>query len=202
MAVLLARESKLFEFRAIGGKVNDLLLNYLCHFLFLFMNVCLSLSNQVEVSMRGSDMFIGTVLKSLEIEDLVSRSGSNESCYLARSFIQSSVALPSFKDAEIKNPEGNDLSSSEGEEKFYEAPEILVDSVDYTSLRTPSFSRMDGLLPVDNRNITMPSSERIESLDSFVKAQIVIYHQTSPQYNNIDNQVKKFLFIHLSVRRC
>ncbi|CAF2233174.1 unnamed protein product [Brassica napus] len=163
MAVLLARESKLFEFRAIGGKV--------------------------EVSMRGSDMFIGTVLKSLEIEDLVSRSGSNESCYLARSFIQSSVALPSFKDAEIKNPEGNDLSSSEGEEKFYEAPEILVDSVDYTSLRTPSFSRMDGLLPVDNRNITMPSSERIESLDSFVKAQIVIYHQTSPQYNNIDNQV-------------
>lgn len=163
MAVLLARESKLFEFRAIGGKV--------------------------EVSVRGSDMFIGTVLKSLEIEDLVSRSGSNESCYLARSFIQSSVVLPSFKDAEIKNPEGNDLSSSEGEEKFYEAPEILVDSVDYTSLRTPSFSRMDGLLPVDNRNITMPSSERIESLDSFVKAQIVIYHQTSPQYNNIDNQV-------------
>lgn len=202
MAVLLARESKLFEFRAIGGKVYDLLLNYLCHFLFLFMNVCLSLSNQVEVSVRGSDMFIGTVLKSLEIEDLVSRSGSNESCYLARSFIQSSVVLPSFKDAEIKNPEGNDLSSSEGEEKFYEAPEILVDSVDYTSLRTPSFSRMDGLLPVDNRNITMPSSERIESLDSFVKAQIVIYHQTSPQYNNIDNQVKKFLFIHLSVRRC
>ncbi|CAH8391411.1 unnamed protein product [Eruca vesicaria subsp. sativa] len=163
MAVLLARESKLFEFRAIGGKV--------------------------EVSLRGSDMFIGTVLKSLEIEDLVSRSGSNESCYLARSFIQSAVVLPSFKDAEIKNPEGNDLSSSEGEEKFYEAPEILVDSVDYTSLRTPSFRRMDGLLPVDNRNITMPSSEGIESLDSFVKAQIVIYHQTSPQYNNIDNQV-------------
>uniref|UniRef100_A0A1J3IIE4 Putative vacuolar protein sorting-associated protein 13A n=1 Tax=Noccaea caerulescens TaxID=107243 RepID=A0A1J3IIE4_NOCCA len=163
MAVLLARESKLFEFRAIGGKV--------------------------EVSMRGSDMFIGTVLKSLEIEDLVSRSGSNESCYLARSFIQSSVVLPSFEDAEIKNPEESDLTSSEGEEKFYEAPEILVDSIDYTSLRTPSFSRIDGLLPVDNENITMPSNEATESLDSFVKAQIVIYHQTSPQYNNIDNQV-------------
>lgn len=168
-------------------------------FLYLFfLNVCLSLSNQVEVSMRGSDMFIGTVLKSLEIEDLVSRSGSNESCYLARSFIQSSVVLPSFEDAEIKNPEESDLTSSEGEEKFYEAPEILVDSIDYTSLRTPSFSRIDGLLPVDNENITMPSNEATESLDSFVKAQIVIYHQTSPQYNNIDNQVDRFLILHIS----
>ncbi|CAN8324888.1 unnamed protein product [Cochlearia groenlandica] len=163
MAVLLARESKLFEFRAIGGKV--------------------------EVSMRGSDMFIGTVLKSLEIEDLVSRSDSNESCYLARSFIQSSVVLPSFDDAEIINNEGNDVTSSEGEENFYEAPEILVDSVDYTSLRTPSFSRIDGLLPADNKNMTMPTNQATESLDSFVKAQIVIYHQMSPQYKNIDNQV-------------
>ncbi|VVA93348.1 unnamed protein product [Arabis nemorensis] len=162
MAVLLARESKLFEFRAIGGKV--------------------------EVSMRGSDMFIGTMLKSLEIEDLVSHSGLNEPCYLARSFIQSSV-LPSFEDAESRNLEGIDRTSSEGEEKFYEAAEILVDSIDYTSLRTPSFSRVDGLLPAYNKNITRPSNETTDSLDSFVKAQIVIYHQTSPQYKNIDNQV-------------
>ncbi|KAL1194607.1 hypothetical protein V5N11_031431 [Cardamine amara subsp. amara] len=163
MAVLLARESKLFEFRAIGGKV--------------------------EVSMRGRDMFIGTVLKSLEIEDLVSHSGLNEACYLARSFIQSSEVLPTFEDAESRSPERNDPTSSEGEDKFYEAPEILVDSIDYTSLRTPSFSRIDGLLPVENKNITRPSNETTESLDSFVKAQIVIYHQTSPQYKNIDNQV-------------
>lgn len=134
-------------------------------------------------------MFIGTVLKSLEIEDLVSHSGLNESCYLARSFIQSSEMLPSFEDAESRSPERLDPTSSEGEEKFYEAPEILVDSIDYTSLRTPSFSRIDGLLPVDNKNITKPSNETTESLDSFVKAQIVIYHQTSPQYKNIDNQV-------------
>ncbi|EOA17894.1 hypothetical protein CARUB_v10006303mg [Capsella rubella] len=161
MAVLLASESKLFEFRAIGGKV--------------------------EVSMRGTDMFIGTVLKSLEIEDLVSHSDLNESCYLARSFIQSAEVVPSFEDAESRSPEGIEPTSSEGEEKFYEAPEILVDSIDYTSLRTPSFSRMDGLLPDDNKNITR--HEKNESLDSFVKAQIVIYHQTSPQYKNIDNQV-------------
>ncbi|XP_019086561.1 PREDICTED: uncharacterized protein LOC104718635 [Camelina sativa] len=137
--------------------------------------------------MRGTDMFIGTVLKSLEIEDLVSHSGLNESCYLARSFIQSSEVVPSFEDAESRSPEGNDPTTSEGEENFYEAPEMLVDSIDYTSLKTPSFSRIDGLLPVDNKNITR--NETTESLDSFVKAQIVIYHQTSPQYENIDNQV-------------
>lgn len=146
-------------------------------------------------------MFIGTVLKSLEIEDLVSHSGLNESCYLARSFIQSSEVVPSFEDAESRSPEGNDPTSSEGEENFYEAPEILVDSIDYTSLRTPSFSRIDGLLPVDNKTITRPSNETTESLDSFVKAQIVIYHQTSPQYKNIDNQVDSFLLLHLPVGR-
>lgn len=142
-------------------------------------------------------MFIGTMLKSLEIEDLVSHSGLNEPCYLARSFIQSSVALPSFEDSESRNLEGSDLISSEGEEKFYEAAEILVDSIDYTSLRTPSFSRVDGLLPAYNNNITRPSNETTDSLDSFVKAQIVIYHQTSPQYKNIDNQVNSFLPLHI-----
>jgi len=203
MAVLLARESKLFEFRALGGKVRWWYASKLsfCHFLFFLLKVCLPLTNQVEVSMRGSDMFIGTVLKSLEIEDLVSHSGLNESCYLARSFIQSSEMLPSFEDAESRSPERLDPTSSEGEEKFYEAPEILVDSIDYTSLRTPSFSRIDGLLPVDNKNITKPSNETTESLDSFVKAQIVIYHQTSPQYKNIDNQVDSFLLLHLRIRR-
>ncbi|XP_010540792.1 PREDICTED: uncharacterized protein LOC104814451 [Tarenaya hassleriana] len=162
VAVLLAKERKLFEFRAIGGKV--------------------------ELSMRGSDMFIGTVLKSLEIEDLVRQTGLSEPCYVARSFIQSSDILPSSGDVKSPNLEGSDLTSSEGEEKFYEAPETLADSFDYTSLRIPSFSRIEGLLPVDSK-VTGLSPETSESLDSFVKAQIVIYHQSSPQYENIDNQV-------------
>lgn len=85
-------------------------------------------------------MFIGIVLKFLEIEDLVSCFGLNEFCYLVRFFIQFFVVFLFFKDVEIKNFEGNDFFFSEGEEKFYEVLEILVDFVDYIFFRIFSFS--------------------------------------------------------------
>ncbi|RLN19158.1 hypothetical protein C2845_PM02G19660 [Panicum miliaceum] len=79
--ILLAKESSLFEFRAVGG--------------------------QVELSIKGGNLLIGTILGSLEIED-----------------------------------------------QYY-----------YPGSPVPRF------------------------LASFVKAQIVIYDQHSPQYNNLDNRV-------------
>ncbi|TYI15495.1 hypothetical protein ES332_A08G190100v1 [Gossypium tomentosum] len=177
--VLLAEEYPLFEFRAIGG--------------------------QVELSIKGNDMFIGTMLKSLEIEDMICCSTVSKPCYLARSFIRSADAHSVLEDASIV------LSPSEGDEKFYEAPENLVDSVESTtptprkaselvslqgflssgktSLPTQSFSRVTGLLP-DGK--LLPRTEDIElsdTLNSFVKAQIVIYDQNSPLYDNIDMKV-------------
>lgn len=169
---------------------------------------------QVQLSIRANDLFIGTVLKSLEIEDLVGIHGVSQPCYLARSFIHSSNAHSSSDDAAIQSLDSNDLTLSEGE-KFYEAPENLADSTDNAmqspqtvskhlspqywlpseklSLKTPSFNRVAGLVPdnaVENR---MEDTEVIKTLDSFVKAQIVIYDQNSPLYNNIDKRVGIFV---------
>ncbi|KAF7828516.1 Vacuolar protein sorting-associated protein 13C [Senna tora] len=168
MKVLLAEEKHLFEFRAIGG--------------------------QVELSIRENDIFIGTILKSLEIEDLVCCSEISRPCYLARSFI-GTADTHSFYD--------------KTGEKFYEAPDTLADvdspmqspggtsdclsssqgqvPLGCSSSGRPKFSRVAGLLPSDT------STEGIEpsyTLESFIKAQIVIYDQNSPQYNNIDKQVR------------
>lgn len=175
MRVLLAEESRLFEFRAIGG--------------------------QIELSIRGSDIFIGTVLKSLEIEDLVCCNRLSQSCYLARSFIGSVNSPSSSNNAGNQSFDSKDLSQSEGDE-FFEAPENLFDSVDspmksagnllslgMSSLSPPSFSRIHGLLPDDALQTKREDIEVIGSMDSFVKAQIVIYEQNSPLYNNIDKQV-------------
>lgn len=184
LKVLLAEESRLFEFRAIGG--------------------------QVEVSLRKNDMFIGTVLKSLEIEDLVSCSSVSRPCYVARSFIGSTDAS-TFDDARNQSFENNDAGTSEGDDKFYEAPENLADSSDYPmqSPRTisgnlsdqkllrseslfsklPSFTHIRGLLPRDVLQTTKEDVDHTDTLDSFVKAQIVICDQNSPRYNNIDTQV-------------
>ncbi|OMP08180.1 hypothetical protein COLO4_06705 [Corchorus olitorius] len=182
--VLLAEEYPLFEFRAIGG--------------------------QVELSRKGNDMFIGTVLKSLEIEDLICCNTVSRPCYLARSFIRSADACSSMDDAGNQSVESNDVSPSEGEDKFFEAPESLVDSADCTtatpqkasglvlqrffsakepSFMAPSFSRVTGLLPDDNLLVRREDNEVTDTLDSFVKAQIVIYDQNSPLYNNIDMKV-------------
>ncbi|XP_058190168.1 uncharacterized protein LOC131307586 isoform X5 [Rhododendron vialii] len=175
--VLLAEEGRLFEFRAIGG--------------------------QVELSIRANDIFIGTVLKSLEIEDLVCRKGGSPPCYLARSFIRST-------DATSVNSglfDSSDFDQCEGDDKFYEASENLNDSVDspmrniseYLSsrssvlekslLKPPSFSRVIGLLPNDSLQSSSDGVESADKLDSFVKAQVIIYDQSSLLYHNIDKRV-------------
>lgn len=157
-------------------------------------------------------MFIGTVLKSLEIEDLVGIHGVSRHCYLARSFIHSSDAHLSSDEPAIRSVDSNDLSEGE---KFYEAPEDLVDSADHAmqspqtvsknlssqiwlpsenlSLKTPSFIRLAGLIPDDTVENRMEDAEVTETLDSFVKAQIVIYDQNSLLYHNIDKRVGIFL---------
>ncbi|KAA8522113.1 hypothetical protein F0562_012573 [Nyssa sinensis] len=185
MKVLLADESRLFEFRAIGGRV--------------------------ELSIRENEMFIGTVLKSLEIEDLVSCKGMSQPCYVARSFFQSADAISVFNDGESQGNDGNDLNQCEGDDNFYEASENLNDSVDSpmhslgnmsdklssqislpsekTSLQPPSFSRVAGLLPDDIVHAGSDLMELNDTLDSFVKAQIVIYEHNSLLYKSIDKQV-------------
>lgn len=166
----------------------------------------------MELSIRANDMFIGTLLKSLEIEDLVSCEGVSHSRYLARSYIGSVDATLSFEDTGNSTYDNDDLNQNEGDDKFFEAPEDLVDFVDspmqslgdkYPSsqnllsteqslLKLPSFSRIDGLLPGEalqiRGNVDLP-----DALDSFVKAQIIIYDQNSPLYNNVDKQVGCFL---------
>lgn len=171
--VLLAEENHLFEFRAIGG--------------------------QVELSIRENDTFIGTVLKSLEIEDLVCCNGVSQPCFLARSFVQSSDVHLSFDDTGNQTFDNNNSTPSEGEDKFYEAPENLVNSdypspqnslsSEYSSFKPPSFSRVAGLLPGDVVQARMDDIEIMNTMDSFVKAQIVIYDQNSSLYKNIDTQV-------------
>ncbi|KAM7253783.1 hypothetical protein ACFE04_031465 [Oxalis oulophora] len=185
--VLLADESRLLEFRATGG--------------------------HVEISIRENDMFIGTVLKSLEIEDLICSNRASRRCYIARSFIGNvETDLLLLADAGKQNLDGHDRTSSEGEDNFFEASESLVDTLDtfstprnmteyYLSARSPfpsgdfsfkapSFSRVAGLLPTDDlAQTTKGDIELAETLDSFVKAQIVIYDQNSPLYKNTDKQV-------------
>ncbi|POO03118.1 Vacuolar protein sorting-associated protein [Trema orientale] len=182
--VLLTEEIRLFEFRAIGG--------------------------QVEVSIRANDMFIGTVLKSLDIEDLVSCSNVSQRCYLARSFIGSADAYLTFDDERNQSVDNSDIETSEGDDKFYEAPENLADSVDYPmksprtlsgnlssqkllksdslSYKLPSFTHIPGLLPQGVLQTT-EEVQHSDIMDSFVTAQLVISDQNSRTYNNVDKKV-------------
>lgn len=176
--VLLTKENRMFEFRAIGGRV--------------------------ELSIRSDDIFIGTVLKSLEIEDLVSCKSTSKPCYLARSFIGNSDAAPALDSTGRQNSESNGISrsQSEGDDNFYEAEENLMD-VDFpteyfgsqkslpseiATLKPPNFNRVAGLLPVDSDQ-SQSDVQPAEQLDSFVKAQIVIHDHNSPLYDNIDKRV-------------
>ncbi|XP_042953951.1 uncharacterized protein LOC122290372 isoform X2 [Carya illinoinensis] len=183
MNVLLAEESNLFEFRAIGG--------------------------QVELSIIENDMFIGTVLKSLEVEDLICCNKVSCPCFLARSFIGSTDANSSFYD--VGDQSADNCVTPSGDDTFYETAENLVDSVDnppwspkneseclgssnlprseILSLKPPSFNRISGLLPTDAIGTKRQDIKLSDTLDSFVKAQIIIYDRNSPGYNNIDNQV-------------
>ncbi|KAI6702353.1 hypothetical protein NL676_011489 [Syzygium grande] len=182
MRVLIAEENRLFEFRAIGG--------------------------QVELSVRASEMLIGTVLRSLEIEDLVSSKGISKRRYLARSFIGSADVLSPFDDVKSQSINSDDRAASEEDDKFYEAPESLADSIDLPvqsstslsdnqradfsqslSLKPPSFIRTPGLLPYDTHETKGGDSELKDTLNSFVKAQIIVLDHNSAFYNNIDKQV-------------
>ncbi|CAN4127752.1 unnamed protein product [Withania somnifera] len=158
---LLAEERGLFEFRATGGRV--------------------------ELSIRGNDIFIGTLLKALEVEDLVCRTGMSGSSH------------PLLNDVESQC---NDSSQFEGEEKFYEASENLNDLAESpyssgnsllsekTMSKAPSFDRFAGLLPIDvNESGNANSVILTDTLDSFVKAQVAIYDQKSPRYTSIDTKV-------------
>ncbi|XP_031125724.1 uncharacterized protein LOC116028070 isoform X1 [Ipomoea triloba] len=179
--VLLEEENRLFEFRATGGRV--------------------------ELSIRGKDIFIGTVLKSLEIEDLVCPSGMLQPCYLARSFISSDTQI--VIDAQGQGCNSNSSSQFEAEEKFYEAPEDLNDidsphalgggsgllspttsfSPGRTIIKAPSFNRIAGLLPTEATENGSNLMEVTDTFDSFVKAQVIIFDQNSPLYSNIDTKV-------------
>lgn len=176
----------------------------------------------MELSIRANDMFIGTLLKSLEIEDLVCGKGVSQPCYLARSFIGSVDVPSSFEDAGNPSYDNNGLIQNEGddkffeapEDKFFEAPEDLIDFVDCPMqslggkhlssqsqnsfppekplLKPPSFSRVAGLLPAEALQ-TRRDIDLTDALDSFVKAQIIIYDRNTPLYNNVDKQVGSFL---------
>nr|XP_009413254.1 PREDICTED: uncharacterized protein LOC103994598 isoform X1 [Musa acuminata subsp. malaccensis] len=174
--MLVSHENRLFEFRAIGG--------------------------QVELSMREKNIFIGTVLKSLEIEDQFCYEGGRTPRYIARSFINSEEAtalhnLSSFTDIGADKVKNNSFKKSDSE-KFFEALDDLDDLVDNfsgqdsfpspkLSLKPPSFCRIPGLTP-DAENWSL-NLNRNDILDSFVKAQIIIYDQSSSHYNNLDNKV-------------
>lgn len=164
---------------------------------------------QVELSVRAtSDIFIGTVLKALEIEDLFCCKGRSQICYIARSFIRSSDAPSLLDNVNIQTQSSNDVSHLEGDDEFYEAPEDLNSSVgsplssgnimeyarsgiiaDNSDLEAPCFTRVTGLLPVGVTHMEAGEVGEIDSLDSFVKAQIVISDQNSPLYSNVDKQV-------------
>lgn len=104
--------------------------------------------------------------------------------------------------------DSSDFEQCEGDDNFYEASENLNDSVDspmrniseYLSsrssqlekslLKPPSFSRVTGLLPNDSLQSSSDGVKSGDKLDSFVKAQIIIYDQSSLLYHNIDKRVR------------
>ncbi|XP_042394059.1 uncharacterized protein LOC121984930 isoform X2 [Zingiber officinale] len=176
--MLINKENRLFEFRAIGG--------------------------QVELSMRERNIFIGTALKSLEIENQLCYEGGKIPRYIARSFINSEEAtavnnISSFSESSEESIEKKSLNKIESE-KFYEAMDDLDDLVDnfssQDSLQSPKPSfrysnciRIPGLTPNADFRTWSSKFEKGYSLDSFVKAQIVIYDQSSSYYNNVDNRL-------------
>lgn len=161
---------------------------------------------QVELSIRENDIFIGTVLKALEVEDLICHKGTSEICYIARSFIKNAHTPSLFDNTNNQTQASNDFSQSEGDDEFYEASDNLNDSVgsltglvdemEYSSSRkdssffkAPSFVRVAGLLPFDASPLEAGQAGVTDSFNSFVKAQIVIFDLNSSLYSNVDKQV-------------
>lgn len=154
-------------------------------------------------------MLIGTVLRTLEIEDLISSNNFSHPLYVARSFVNDADISAHFQDAKSREFYRDDRTS-EGDDKFYEASESLADFVDSPlhssgnissnssqlgslsrnlSLKPPSFHRAAGLLPYDNLQSNGKGYEQTDMLDSFVKAQIIMHDQSSPLYDNVDKKV-------------
>ncbi|KAG0473074.1 hypothetical protein HPP92_014931 [Vanilla planifolia] len=56
-------------------------------------------------------------------------------------------------------------------------------------MKPPSFSRISGLLPSSDITTAMTNTQNNDTIDSFVKAQLLIYSNGSPYYHNLDNRV-------------
>lgn len=166
-------------------------------------------------------MFIGTLLKSLEIEDLFRCEGMNLPRYLAKSFIENTDVTtsnaPPTPSVGSRYFSDSDLNQVEDDDKFFEASENLVDYPDtpaqisgstskyFSAQRSfpsdkqfitpPGFSRIAGLLPDAKFQAGRNDFGIADTLDSFVKAQIVICDPDSPLYSNTDKIVSnQFLF--------
>lgn len=164
---------------------------------------------QVELSIRANSFLVGTVLKALEIEDLVCRKGTSH-VYVARSFIRNADAPSQLENTDSLAQTITDFNQCEGDDEFYEASENLNDSVgspmspgdemelmssrhikqsDNSYLEAPSFVRVTGILPFDVTHLEAGQKGVTDALDSFVKAQIVIFDQNSPLYSSVDKEV-------------
>ncbi|KAH9321017.1 hypothetical protein KI387_015656, partial [Taxus chinensis] len=180
--VLLGNESRLLEFRALGGKV--------------------------EFSMREYDMSIGAVLHSLEIEDTFGGTGSPSARFLARSLIENSNKTHRARNHSFNSKKGKKLRKNindkgfEVNEHFFDTSEDLVDSSeefkfedvessfnDVLPCELPSFRKIPGLLPLLEGKEKSEDLEQRPKLDSFVKAQVILFNHDSPAYTNIDKQV-------------
>ncbi|XP_057872719.2 uncharacterized protein LOC131078906 isoform X2 [Cryptomeria japonica] len=193
--VLLGRESRLLEFRALGSKV--------------------------EISMREYDVSIGVVLQSLEIEDAFGSMGNPSVQFLARSFIEKSSKAHEPITHYLDNKKGRKFRKAmndkdfEDNECFFEASESPVDSskefqseasrqpsessLEYLdvecssngglSCELPSFRRIPWLLPCLEGKEKGHALEQRDKIDSFVKAQVILFKHDSPAYVNIDKQV-------------
>ncbi|CAM6084054.1 unnamed protein product [Calypogeia fissa] len=196
--ILLERENRLLEFRAIGTKV--------------------------EFAMKTYDMSVGAVLQALEIEDKLNGHASPSCKYLARSYIKT----PKTANTPRMNGKANNsgrrrtqnlpplrhgkkkLASSESD-RFFDAEEDLdsedssTESHRYTrswnSLskffdaeegdvdEPPTFERTAGLLPVIGSSGKDREVIQDEGLKNFVKVQVIMCSQESPDYADVDKQV-------------
>lgn len=157
------------------------------------------------------------MLKSLEIEDQFCCAVGTRPRYLARSCINNTEEAiltdepSSIPYANSQKSKSNELNPTDSEDNFFEASDYLDDQADYSvsrfgsiseyftaqpsfssmrsSMKPPTFSRVLGLIPDPDGQSTPSNLEAINTLDSFVKAQIVIYSQDSRHYSSIDNRV-------------
>ncbi|KAG0475190.1 hypothetical protein HPP92_014876 [Vanilla planifolia] len=164
-----------------------------------------AIGGQVELSIREDVIYIGTLLKSLEIVDQYQFSTMALPRYLARSFIQNSNEAMSHQ---LSTGSYGQPNQSDSEDKFFEASDELDDVIEFptkqndrsfsawasspslrSSMKPPSFSRISGLLPSSEITNAMTNTQNNDTIDSFVKAQLLIYSNGSPCYHHFDNRV-------------